>query len=175
MSYLGPPSTRIPFCLKTDFFFSSLAYRRHVSGKNGHRKRIFSKTLSRVEIFWKRRLFVYMWTDVNGGFRIRWCYTSKIHHFKYISMTHAQSGMPSYFDRFRVFVWTCENDSNTPRVDAHLFENGKKKSPLSKISGYAWTGISDDYIHYPFEKIWLWRHRPSVRTYDRTDFPGRGK
>ena len=31
----------------------------------------------------------------------------------------------------------------------------KKKSPLSKISGYAWTGISDDYIHYPFEKIWL--------------------
>ena len=32
-------------------FFSGLAYRPHLSGDKGHRKRIFSKTLSRVEIF----------------------------------------------------------------------------------------------------------------------------
>ena len=32
-------------------FFSVLAYRPHVSSENGHRKRIFSKTLSWVEIF----------------------------------------------------------------------------------------------------------------------------
>ena len=25
--------------------------------------------------FKKRRLLVYVWTDANGGFRIRWCYT----------------------------------------------------------------------------------------------------
>ena len=36
---------------KTDILFPSLAYHQHVSGKNGHPKRIFSKTLSRVEIF----------------------------------------------------------------------------------------------------------------------------
>ena len=44
-------STRICFCLKTDSFFPDLAYRLHVSGKNGHRKLIFSRTLPRVEIF----------------------------------------------------------------------------------------------------------------------------
>ena len=35
---------------KTDTLFPSLAYHQHVSGKNGHPKRIFSKTLSRVEV-----------------------------------------------------------------------------------------------------------------------------
>ena len=44
-------STPICFCLKTDSFFPDLAYRLHVSGKNGHRKLIFSRTLPRVEIF----------------------------------------------------------------------------------------------------------------------------
>ena len=32
-------------------FFSSVACHPHVSGENGHRKPVFSKTLSRVEIF----------------------------------------------------------------------------------------------------------------------------
>ena len=41
---------------------------------------------------------------------------------------------------FSVFVWTGENDSNTPRVDAYFFENGESKSPFSKISGYVWMG-----------------------------------
>ena len=41
----------VSFCLKKDFFSSSLACRLHVSGKNGHRKRLFSRTLSKVEIF----------------------------------------------------------------------------------------------------------------------------
>ena len=38
-------STRICFS-----YFPGLAYRPHLSGKNGHRKRIFSKALSSVEI-----------------------------------------------------------------------------------------------------------------------------
>ena len=37
--------------LKTDIFVSGLVYRPHVSGQNGHRKRIFSKTLCRVKSF----------------------------------------------------------------------------------------------------------------------------
>ena len=46
------PSTRIRFCSKTDIFFpSGLAYRPYISGENGHRQRIFSKTLSRLQGF----------------------------------------------------------------------------------------------------------------------------
>ena len=45
------PSTRVRFCLKTEIVFAGLAYRPKVSGENGHRKRIFSKTLPTVKIF----------------------------------------------------------------------------------------------------------------------------
>ena len=51
LNLLKAPSTRISFCLKTGIFSSCLAYYPHVSGENGHLKRMFSKTLSRVEIF----------------------------------------------------------------------------------------------------------------------------
>ena len=34
------------------------------------------KNAIQSEEFWKRWPDVYMWTDENGGFRIRWCYTS---------------------------------------------------------------------------------------------------
>ena len=41
-----------PFLFENRDFSSGLAdHRPHVSGENGHWKRIFSKTLSRVEIF----------------------------------------------------------------------------------------------------------------------------
>ena len=36
-----------------------------------HRKRIFSKTLSRVKIFENAGHSFYVWTDENGGFRER--------------------------------------------------------------------------------------------------------
>ena len=65
------PSAHIRFCLKRRFFFSSLAYRPHALGESDHRKRIFSKTLSRVKIFDKRWPLVYARKDENGrGFRI---------------------------------------------------------------------------------------------------------
>ena len=38
------------FVWKRKFFFSGLAYHQHVSVENGNRKRIFSKTLSRMNI-----------------------------------------------------------------------------------------------------------------------------
>lgn len=44
------PST-YKFLFEKGFFSSSLACRLHVSGNNGHRKRLFSRTLSKVEIF----------------------------------------------------------------------------------------------------------------------------
>ena len=47
----GPVHTH-QFLFENGYFFSScLAYCPHVSGENGYRKRMFSKTLSRVEIF----------------------------------------------------------------------------------------------------------------------------
>ena len=42
---LGPVQT-YPFLFEHGYFFSGLAHRPHISGENGHRKRIFSKTLS---------------------------------------------------------------------------------------------------------------------------------
>ena len=73
---LGPVQT-YPFLFEHGYFFSGLAHRPHISGENGHRKRIFSKTLSTQSgNFWKRRLFVYVWTDEDGGFQIRWCHIS---------------------------------------------------------------------------------------------------
>ena len=45
------PSTRIRIFLKTEVFSSVLPLRPHVNGVFGNRKRRFSKTLSRVEVF----------------------------------------------------------------------------------------------------------------------------
>ena len=48
---LGPVHTHLFLLENRDFFPSALAYRPHVSHENGHRRRIFLNTLSRVEIF----------------------------------------------------------------------------------------------------------------------------
>jgi len=37
-------------------------------------------------------------------------------------------------------VWTGEFDLNTLRVHEEIFESGKKKLRVKKISGYVWTG-----------------------------------
>ena len=59
------PSTLIRFRLKTELFCSGCSYRPHYNAENNHRKRIHSKTLSRVEQFennalWKRCFLVWM-------------------------------------------------------------------------------------------------------------------
>ena len=63
---LYAPSTQTCICLKLEmkFFFSGLACCPHVSRKNGHQKRTFSKT----DAF--HRLLVYVLTVENEGFRI---------------------------------------------------------------------------------------------------------
>ena len=45
------PSTSIRFCLKTEIFFSPVWPTVNTSVENGHQKCIFSKTLSRMNIF----------------------------------------------------------------------------------------------------------------------------
>ena len=50
------------------------------------------KTINENGTFRKRCFHVFVWTDENVGFRIRWCNTS----FTTI-ITHALWGMPSYF------------------------------------------------------------------------------
>ena len=52
------PSTRMRIFLKTEVFSSVLALRPHVNGVFGERKRRFSKTLSRVEVF-ENAVFVF--------------------------------------------------------------------------------------------------------------------
>ena len=94
------------------------------------------KTINENGTFQKRCFRVYVWTDENVRFRIRWCNTS----FTTI-ITHALWGMLSYFHclafsygraktiRIR-YVWT--------RI---FFENRGKKSSFSNKNGYVWTWL----------------------------------
>ena len=51
--------------------------------------------------------------------------------------------MLSYFHRFSNLVWTGENDSNTPRVDAfiYLFFFWKKEKKIS-VFKYIWIHVA---------------------------------
>ena len=51
--------------------------------------------------FWKRLFIVFVWTDENGGFRIRWCHT-------------LNSACPVRHAIIFPFVWTGGNNSNSP-------------------------------------------------------------
>ena len=43
------------------------------------------------------------------------------------------------FPLFSISIWTGEDDSNILGVDTYIFENGWRKSLVSKISGQVWT------------------------------------
>ena len=75
---LGPVQT-YPFLFEHGYFFSGLAHRPHISGENGHRKRIFSKTLSNQGgNFCENAGFLSTCgrTKTEDGFQIRWCHIS---------------------------------------------------------------------------------------------------
>ena len=95
---LGPVHT-YPFLFENAHFFS--AYGPHASGENDHRKLIFSKTLSRAEIFENAGFSFTCGRTKTEIFGKRWCHTSFT-----TSNTHALWGMLSYFHRFSVLVWT---------------------------------------------------------------------
>ena len=111
-------------------FPSGLAYRPHLSGENGHRKRTFSKTLSRAEIF------------ENAGLSFT-CGRTKTEVFEYDDVIHH---IP---EAFRLLCKACSRISivlalshgrNTLLVDAYFLENGGIRSPCQKISEFTENG-----------------------------------
>lgn len=54
------PVHKYRFLFETEIFLCGLAYRRHVFRRNGHRKRIFSKRLSRVKFSENAGFSVYV-------------------------------------------------------------------------------------------------------------------
>ena len=124
-------STRIRFCLKTEIFSFGLAYCPHVSGENDHRKRIFSKTLSREEIFENACfLFTCGWTKTKVFEFVDVIHRTYIYIYIHRILPAFRMGAERdaiYFHRFSVFVWTGENESNTLSVDAYFGENGGGK------------------------------------------------
>ena len=123
---LWGPIHMYQFLFENGYFFSpGLTYRPHVCLENGHRKRIFSKTLSIVDIFEKAGF-----SFTRGRTKTEVIeYDDVIHHILLVWRMFR-----SYLHCFSVFVWTDENASTTLRVDAYFVENREKKS------GYMWTG-----------------------------------
>ena len=101
-----------------------------VSGVFKHPKHSFSKTVSRVEVFFflKRRLIVFVRTDENGGFPKRSFHTCQTAKGKgcysissVLSFRVAEQKRLAYATCVRVF-----------------FRKRRKNSPLSNIFGYVW-------------------------------------
>ena len=118
--------TRIRFWLKTEIFSFGLAFCPHVSRENDHRKRIFSKTLYRVEMF-ENACFLF----TCGGTKTKvFEFDDVIHRILHRILLALRMGTVRddiYFHRLSFFVWTGENDSTTLSVDAYFGENGGKK------------------------------------------------
>ena len=74
-SWTEAPSTRLCLCLKRDIFFLRFVPSTRIRWKRSLKTDTFKNALQSGD-FWKSRLFVYVWTDENGGFRTRWCHTS---------------------------------------------------------------------------------------------------
>ena len=66
-------------------------------------------------VFWKRRFILFVWTEENGGFRIRWCHSS----YSACPVWHA-----FVFPLFQRFRWDGRK---------WFFENGKKLSVFYNI------------------------------------------
>ena len=70
--------------------------------------------------FQKRRTFVYLWTDENGGFLIR----HDVMHHVLIAPCMLCEGCYRTF----IVLWTGESDSSTLLVDPYFFANGREKN-----------------------------------------------
>ena len=114
-------------------FFSVLAYRPHVSSENGHRKRIFSKTLSWVEIFenagfsftrGRTKTKVFKCDDVIHHILLAWRMLRNWCHCIDIVRVDGRK-------RF---------EYATQRCFFVFFLKRRKKFQFSKISGYEWKG-----------------------------------
>ena len=110
---------------KRIFFCSGLAYQPRVSGGNVYRKRIFSKTLSRVEIFY------------NAGYSFT-CGSTKMEVFEYDDVMHH-----TRIALRLAFSCGVEKTIRT-RYD---FDNRKKKNPFSKYRDKSEWGRNLVYTH----------------------------
>ena len=141
------PPTRIRLLCDETEIFSSVACRPHVSGENVHQKPLFSKTLSRVEIF------------ENAGFSTT-CRRTKTEVFQYddvihhntTSITHALWGLPWYFHRVSVLLVdgpkrfqyaTCGREFfRTRRKKLFVFKNIRLRVDGSLASAWEITCLS---------------------------------
>ena len=129
---LRPPPHVFVFAWKRIFFSRFGLSCSRIRLKRAPKTHLF-KTISRIEIF-KTSAFRLR---VDGGFWIRWWHTS------YTSrMTHAQSGILSYFHRFSVFVYTEEKDSNTLRVHAYFLKTEEKSLRFQKYPDTCGRGLN---------------------------------
>ena len=110
----------------TSYFNSCLAHRPHVSSENTHRKRVFSKTPCRAEIFKNTAglSFTRGWTKTRCHASFTTC------------ITHALWRMLSYFNRISI-VWKRFECATCGRV---FFRKRRGKISVSKLSGYVLTG-----------------------------------
>ena len=112
------PVHTYPFSFKKAYFFLRFGLPSTRIQWNGHRK---------------RRLFVNVWTDESGGFRIRWCHT-----WYTSSMTHAPKGMLSYLHCFSVSVWMGRFLANISTMN--VFSSSYKACEISRSSSLLAAG-----------------------------------
>ena len=111
----------------TSYFNSCLAHRPHVSSENGHRKRVFSKTPCRAEIFKNTAglSFTRGWTKHD------------VMHYLLLALRMLCEGCY----RILIVFPSFENNSNALRVDAYFFANGGEKSLFQNYPDTCWRGL----------------------------------
>ena len=85
--------------------------------------------------FWKRLLFVYVWTKEIGGFRIRWFRSCIIYYKHYACSVRDAIVFPLLNS---VFLCGRRKRIEYARCGRVLFRKLREKSPFSNISGYMW-------------------------------------
>ena len=133
------PSKRIRIFLKTHLFLSVLGQRPHGDGVFSHKKRIFSKTLPRVDLF-ETAVFMLSIGRVKKEFFENADFTGS----NYNPSEHALGSLGttrgnfvyllSDFQCHSVFVWTGIILKKLP-VWTQIFFTRMKKDAFSKISG----------------------------------------
>ena len=123
--------------MKTHLFLSVLGYRPHGDGVFGHQKRIFSKTLSRVDLFENA---VFMLSC--GRVKTELFENADVKASIYDVSEHAHGSLGTtkgHFDCLFSFLWTGIF-SKTLLVWTRISLKTDRKDAFSKISGYVWTG-----------------------------------
>jgi len=109
-----------------ELFISGLPYSPHVTGETDHRKRNFSKTHFRVEVFENAGFSFTCGRTKTEVIRLRWrCHTPGTDLCRlHIALRMLRKGC---YHIFIVLAFLCENYVNTLQVDVYYyFEKGEK-------------------------------------------------